>query len=47
MKCDPADKPDIPVSKRRFRVWKTKAWKRRSQMRAAKAQAYRSLADQD
>jgi hypothetical protein len=44
LKTDPAEKPDIPVAKRRFKVWKTKDWKRRTRTRAQRAAAYRSLA---
>ena len=46
VKTDPADRPDIPVTTRRFKVWKTKAWKRRTNERAQKAEAYRQLAQQ-
>jgi len=35
---DPADKPSRkPVQRKRFKVWKTKAWKRRSTIRSNKA----------
>lgn len=44
MKADPAERPEVTVSQRRFRVWKTKAWKRRTNLRAQRAAAYRSLA---
>ena len=44
MKADPDDRPDVPVGRRRFKVWKTKAWKRRTAQRAQKAAAYRTLA---
>lgn len=40
MKVDPTEREEVPISRRRFKVWKTKDWKRRSQMRAAKAAAY-------
>ncbi len=43
-KCDPRERPEIPVQRRRFKVWKTKGWKRRTRMRAARAEAYRMLA---
>lgn len=42
-KADPAEKPTVPVTSHRFKVWKTKAWKRRTQARAERAAAYRSL----
>ena len=45
MKVDPQERPEIPVTRRRFKVWKTKEWKRRSNMRAAKAAAYRTVID--
>ena len=45
-KADPTERDEIPITKRRFKVWKTKAWKRRSQMRAARAAAYAPL-DED
>jgi len=44
MKADPAERPEVTVSRRRFRVWKTKAWKRRTNLRAQRAAAYRALA---
>ena len=44
MKADPAERPEIDVGKQRFKVWKTKAWKRRTSIRAQRAAAYRSLA---
>jgi hypothetical protein len=40
MKMDPTERQEIPITPRRFKVWKTKDWKRRSQMRAARAAAY-------
>lgn len=43
MKADPLERPDVPVGPGRFKVWKTKAWKRRTNLRAEKAAAYRSL----
>lgn len=43
MKADPSDRPESQVRKRRFKVWKTKAWKRRKLDRAAKAHAYQDL----
>ncbi len=42
-KTDPAERPEVPVARRRFKVWKTKSWKRRSIQRAQRAAAYRSL----
>ena len=46
MKADPTERGEAPaVQSRRFKVWKTKDWKRRSQARADRAAAYRSLAD--
>jgi hypothetical protein len=44
MKTDPAERPEVDVGRRRFKVWKTKAWKRRTNVRAQRAAAYRSLA---
>jgi hypothetical protein len=44
MKADPAERPELMVGRRRFRVWKTKSWKRRTSVRAQRAAAYRSLA---
>ncbi len=46
MKTDPTERDDVPIAKRRFKVWKTKDWKRRSQMRAARAAAYSPLDDE-
>ena len=43
MKADPLERPDPPATGRRFKVWKTKAWKRRSNQRAERAAAYRQL----
>lgn len=43
MKADPDERPELAVQKRRFKVWKTKAWKRRSNQRAQRAAAYRAL----
>lgn len=42
-KTSPDERPEPQVRRRRFRVWKTKSWKRRSLNRAAKAAAYRDL----
>ena len=44
MKADPAERPELMIGGRRFRVWKTKAWKRRTSQRAERAAAYRALA---
>ncbi len=44
MKADPAERPELLVGPGRFRVWKTKAWKRRANQRAERAAAYRALA---
>lgn len=44
MKADPAERPELIVGGQRFRVWKTKAWKRRANQRAERAAAYRALA---
>lgn len=42
-KVDPDDRPDMEVKKRRFKVWKTKGWKRRSNARAKRAANYHDL----
>lgn len=39
-KTDPSDRPEKTVRSRKFKVWKTKSWKRRKLNRAAKAAAY-------
>lgn len=46
-KADPAEKPEPVVSKRRFKVWKTKGWKRRSARRAERAASYQALLKED
>lgn len=46
-KADPADLPDAVIAKRRFKVWKTKAWKRRSAVRAERAASYQALLKAD
>lgn len=46
-KADPSERPETPVSQRRFKVWKTKDWKRRSTVRAQRAASYRDLAKAD
>ncbi len=45
MKVDPLERPEASVGRRRFKVWKTKAWKRRSIQRAQRAAAYRLAAE--
>lgn len=42
-KVDPSERPEVAVSRRRFKVWKTKDWKRRSAMRAERAAHYQAL----
>ncbi len=42
-KADPAERPEVAVSRRRFKVWKTKDWKRRSAQRAQRAASYQAL----
>jgi len=42
-KTDPVDRPSAPVKQRRFKVWKTKGWKRRSALRAERAASYHDL----
>jgi hypothetical protein len=42
-KADPGDRPETTVGRRRFKVWKTKDWKRRSALRAARAASYEAL----
>lgn len=44
VKTDPSERPEVPITSRRFKVWKTKAWKRRTLERAQRAEAYRQLA---
>lgn len=39
-KIDPSERQERGVKRRRFRVWKTKSWKRRSLNRSARAAAY-------
>ncbi|MFV0522880.1 MAG: hypothetical protein ACK5RL_00020 [Acidimicrobiales bacterium] len=43
-KADPSERTPAPVTRRRFKVWKTKAWKRRNLVRAQRAEAYKSVA---
>ncbi len=47
IKADPADKPSPSVGSRRFKVWKTKGWKRRSALRAERAASYQALLKSD
>lgn len=47
VKTDPSERPDQVIRNRRFKVWKTKGWKRRSAVRASRANAYRQLGDTD
>ncbi len=42
-KVDPNDRLEPEIEKRRFKVWKTKGWKRRSNMRAERAANYYQL----
>jgi len=44
-KVDPQEKQMPEIQKRRFRVWKTRAWKRRSNERAQRAAAWRDTED--
>jgi hypothetical protein len=46
-KADPAERPDPDVGSRRFKVWKTKDWKRRSMQRAQRAASYQALRKAD
>ncbi len=46
-KADPSEREEAVVSRRRFKVWKTKDWKRRSTMRAERAQTYQALLKAD
>ena len=46
-KVDPSDRPEVEVRGRRFKVWKTKDWKRRSNRRAARAARYEALRRDD
>ena len=43
MKADPAERPEVQVKRRRFKVWKTKDWKRRTTQRARRAAVLRSF----
>ena len=42
-KVDPEERPDVEVKRRRFKVWKTKGWKRRKNLRAERAASYHEL----
>jgi len=42
-KADPAERPEATVKRRRFKVWKTKDWKRRTAHRAERAASYEAL----
>lgn len=46
-KADPSERPVTEVKRRRFKVWKTKEWKRRSAARAQRAAAYEALLKAD
>lgn len=39
-KVAPEERPEFEVKRRRFKVWKTKGWKRRSSARAERAAVY-------
>ncbi len=43
VKADPSERPERTVARRRFKVWKTKDWKRRSTNRAERAATYEAL----
>lgn len=42
-KVDPDERPEVEVKRRRFKVWKTKGWKRRTNLRAERAASYHEL----
>lgn len=42
-KTAPTERPERQVARKRFRVWKTKGWKRRSSVRAERAASYHNL----
>jgi hypothetical protein len=42
-KAEPAEFDTGPAPRRRFKVWKTKSWKRRSSQRAHRAATYEAL----
>lgn len=46
-KADPSDRPEAAITSRRFKVWKTKDWKRRSAVRAQRAATYQALLKAD
>ncbi len=43
VKASPEDRPGTEVKRRRFKVWKTKGWKRRNLLRAERANSYNQL----
>ena len=47
IKVDPSERPEASVSRHRFKVWKTKDWKRRSNLRAQRAATYQALLKAD
>jgi len=46
-KADPSEREEAQVSSRRFKVWKTKDWKRRSAQRTERALTYQALLKAD
>ena len=42
-KVDPEERPEVEVKSRRFKVWKTKGWKRRTNLRAERAASLHDL----
>lgn len=46
-KADPSERPETVIGTTRFKVWKTKDWKRRSTKRAVRAASYRALLNAD
>lgn len=47
LKSDPGERPEAGVGSSRFKVWKTKDWKRRSAQRAQRAASYQALLKAD
>jgi len=43
LKSDPLERPEASVRSSRFKVWKTKEWKRRSSARAERAANYQAM----
>ncbi len=43
LKSDPLERPEASVGRSRFKVWKTKEWKRRSAARAERAATYQAM----